>query len=266
MKQPRIVLVNTSHPGNIGGVAIAIALGGPGALFWMWVVGLIGMAMQREQGVRDRRVDVLDAVGVEQDASIDDLLAAQAPTFLASVEERGQEVVARLRGALGDEALEVGAELGKARVDVLEDVFAILVAVGPAVDLGGTRRRARGSLREIRQDRGRGAQMSIKSDRWIRRMAEEHGMIEPFEPGQVRTNGDDRIVSYGTSSYGYDVRCSDEFKIFTNINSAIVDPKSFDETSTRSTASLTSGTRPSSIPSRTTFAAIFTSTSRTGRR
>ncbi|MDH3553192.1 MAG: dCTP deaminase, partial [Gammaproteobacteria bacterium] len=63
--------------------------------------------------------------------------------------------------------------------------------------------------------------MSIKSDRWIRRMASEHGMIEPFEPGQVRTNDEHRIVSYGTSSYGYDVRCSNHFKIFTNINSAI---------------------------------------------
>jgi dCTP deaminase len=70
--------------------------------------------------------------------------------------------------------------------------------------------------------------MSIKSDRWIRRMAESHGMIEPFEPGQMRENEKGKIVSYGTSSYGYDVRCSDEFKIFTNINSAIVDPKSFD--------------------------------------
>ncbi len=73
--------------------------------------------------------------------------------------------------------------------------------------------------------------MSIKSDRWIRRMATEHGMIEPFEPGQVRENEQGRIVSYGTSSYGYDVRCSNEFKIFTNINSAVVDPKGFDETS-----------------------------------
>ncbi|MFT5111856.1 MAG: dCTP deaminase [Parasphingorhabdus sp.] len=62
-------------------------------------------------------------------------------------------------------------------------------------------------------------------------MAQEKGMIEPFEPGQVRANGDVRIISYGTSSYGYDIRCSDEFKIFTNINSAIVDPKSFDENS-----------------------------------
>ena len=53
--------------------------------------------------------------------------------------------------------------------------------------------------------------MSIKSDRWIRRMAAEHGMIEPFEPGQVRENEHGRIVSYGTSSYGYDVRCSSEF-------------------------------------------------------
>ena len=73
--------------------------------------------------------------------------------------------------------------------------------------------------------------MSIKSDRWIRRMAEGHGMIEPFEPGQVRRRGETSIVSYGTSSYGYDVRCSNEFKIFTNINSAIVDPKAFDSTS-----------------------------------
>ena len=73
--------------------------------------------------------------------------------------------------------------------------------------------------------------MSIKSDRWIRRMAEEHGMIEPFEPGQVRHAGDAPIISYGTSSYGYDVRCADEFKIFTNINSSIVDPKHFDERS-----------------------------------
>ena len=73
--------------------------------------------------------------------------------------------------------------------------------------------------------------MSIKSDRWIRRMAEEHGMIEPFEPGQVREKEGGRIVSYGTSSYGYDVRCSDEFKIFTNINSAVVDPKGFDDSS-----------------------------------
>jgi dCTP deaminase len=73
--------------------------------------------------------------------------------------------------------------------------------------------------------------MSIKADHWIRRMAEEEGMIEPFEPGQVREKDGDRIVSYGTSSYGYDVRCADEFKIFTNIESAFVDPKSFDESS-----------------------------------
>ena len=73
--------------------------------------------------------------------------------------------------------------------------------------------------------------MSIKSDRWIRRMAEEQGMIEPFEPGQVRENGAGRIVSFGTSSYGYDVRCAADFKVFTNIDSAVVDPKAFDETS-----------------------------------
>lgn len=73
--------------------------------------------------------------------------------------------------------------------------------------------------------------MSIKSDNWIRRMAREHRMIEPFEPGQVREANGRRIVSYGTSSYGYDVRCAGEFKIFTNINSTIVDPKAFDEKS-----------------------------------
>ncbi|HYJ33666.1 MAG TPA: dCTP deaminase [Candidatus Binatia bacterium] len=72
--------------------------------------------------------------------------------------------------------------------------------------------------------------MSIKSDRWIRRMAAQ-GMIEPFEPGQVRSAENGRIISYGTSSYGYDVRCASEFKIFTNINSTIVDPKKFDEKS-----------------------------------
>ena len=59
-------------------------------------------------------------------------------------------------------------------------------------------------------------------------MAETAGMIEPYEPGQVKKNGEIALVSYGTSSYGYDIRCSDEFKIFTNINSAIVDPKGFD--------------------------------------
>ena len=73
--------------------------------------------------------------------------------------------------------------------------------------------------------------MSIKSDKWIRRMAAAHGMIDPFEPGQVREVDGKRIVSYGTSSYGYDVRCSNEFKILTNINSTIVDPKNFDEKS-----------------------------------
>jgi dCTP deaminase len=62
-------------------------------------------------------------------------------------------------------------------------------------------------------------------------MAKEHGMIEPFEPGQIKERNEQRIVSYGTSSYGYDIRCSDEFKLFTNINSTIVDPKNFDANS-----------------------------------
>src|SRR6188768_3435208 len=66
--------------------------------------------------------------------------------------------------------------------------------------------------------------MSIKADKWIRRMAREHGMIEPFEDRQVREG----VVSYGLSSYGYDIRVADEFKVFTNINSTVVDPKNFD--------------------------------------
>ena len=73
--------------------------------------------------------------------------------------------------------------------------------------------------------------MGVKPDRWIRRMALEEGLIEPFEPEQVRERHGTRVISYGTSSYGYDVRCANEFKIFTNINSAVVDPKAFDDTS-----------------------------------
>ena len=69
--------------------------------------------------------------------------------------------------------------------------------------------------------------MTIKSDKWIRRMAAK-GMIEPFEAGQVKEVSGRKVVSYGTSSYGYDIRCSTDFKIFTNINSTIVDPKEFD--------------------------------------
>jgi dCTP deaminase len=68
---------------------------------------------------------------------------------------------------------------------------------------------------------------SIKADRWIKKMALEHGMIEPFEDRQVRQG----VVSYGLSSYGYDIRVADEFKVFTNINSTVVDPKAFDERS-----------------------------------
>ncbi|TMH09703.1 MAG: dCTP deaminase, partial [Betaproteobacteria bacterium] len=62
-------------------------------------------------------------------------------------------------------------------------------------------------------------------------MARDHKMIEPFEPSQVREHAGHKIVSYGTSSYGYDIRCSNEFKLFTNLNSTIVDPKNFDEKS-----------------------------------
>ena len=75
--------------------------------------------------------------------------------------------------------------------------------------------------------------MSIKSDRWIRRMAREHKMIEPFVDSQVRQSDPQgrQVISYGVSSYGYDMRVAPEFKIFTNVLSAIVDPKAFDQRS-----------------------------------
>src|SRR6516164_2413790 len=69
--------------------------------------------------------------------------------------------------------------------------------------------------------------MAILSDKWIRRSALEHGMIEPFVEAQRR----DGCISYGLSSYGYDARIADEFRIFTNVDSAIVDPKQFSEAS-----------------------------------
>jgi len=69
----------------------------------------------------------------------------------------------------------------------------------------------------------RGFFMAIKADSWIRRMALEQKMIEPFVDGQIR----DGVISYGLSSYGYDIRVSNEFKIFTNVHSAVVDPKHF---------------------------------------
>src|SRR5438874_11949282 len=66
--------------------------------------------------------------------------------------------------------------------------------------------------------------MSIKSDNWIKRMAVEHRMIDPFVENQVRSG----VISFGLSSYGYDIRVADEFKVFTNINSTVIDPKAFD--------------------------------------
>lgn len=73
--------------------------------------------------------------------------------------------------------------------------------------------------------------MAIKPDHWIKKMALKYQMIDPFEDTQCRSTERGNIISYGVSSYGYDVRCANEFKIFTNINSAIVDPKAFDENS-----------------------------------
>jgi dCTP deaminase len=70
--------------------------------------------------------------------------------------------------------------------------------------------------------------VSIRSDKWIARMAQEHGMIAPFEPAQVRSVDGQPVISYGLSSFGYDVRVADEFRVFTNVHSNIVDPKAFD--------------------------------------
>jgi dCTP deaminase len=69
--------------------------------------------------------------------------------------------------------------------------------------------------------------MGIKSDRWIKRMATEHAMIEPFVDNQMRSG----VISFGVSSYGYDVRVGDEFKVFTNVYNTVVDPKNFDSKS-----------------------------------
>lgn len=69
--------------------------------------------------------------------------------------------------------------------------------------------------------------MSIKSDEWIKKMALEHEMIKPFANSQVREG----VISYGLSSYGYDIRIAEEFKIFTNVNTAMIDPKKFDSKS-----------------------------------
>ena len=70
--------------------------------------------------------------------------------------------------------------------------------------------------------------MSIRPDVWIEKMAREHGMISPFEPTQIRAVEGKPVVSYGLSSFGYDVRVADEFRVFTNVYGNIVDPKAFD--------------------------------------
>lgn len=91
--------------------------------------------------------------------------------------------------------------------------------------------------------------MSIKSDRWIRQMAQEHGMIEPFEAGQVRVGEQgQKLVSYGTSSYGYDVRCAREFKVFTNVHSAIVDPKTLMSVALLISWAMNVSSRPTHLP------------------
>lgn len=73
--------------------------------------------------------------------------------------------------------------------------------------------------------------MTLRSDRWIRQMAKEHKMIEPFADGQIKEDKGQKLVSFGLSSYGYDLRVAEEFKVFTNVYNAIVDPKNFQSNS-----------------------------------
>ncbi len=70
--------------------------------------------------------------------------------------------------------------------------------------------------------------MSIRPDSWIAKMAKEHGMISPFEETLIRENNNSKVISYGLSSYGYDVRVSNQFRIFTNVYGSVIDPKNFD--------------------------------------
>ena len=73
--------------------------------------------------------------------------------------------------------------------------------------------------------------MSVQPDHWIREMSLEHKMIEPFVDRQIRSSEEKNIISYGLSSYGYDLRVADEFKVFTNVFNTVVDPKDFDDRS-----------------------------------
>ena len=88
------------------------------------------------------------------------------------------------------------------------------------------------------------SRMPIRSDHWIQKMAEEHGMIEPFEAGQVR----DGCISYGLSSYGYDIRVAPDFKVFTNVHNVIVDPKRFDDRSFVTSPRMRASSRPTPSP------------------
>ncbi len=84
--------------------------------------------------------------------------------------------------------------------------------------------------RDIKSKKFSRESMSLQSDRWIREMAEKHGMIEPFVDTQVRYEEGSKVISYGLSSYGYDLRVASEFKVFTNLYNTLVDPKNFNET------------------------------------
>ncbi len=197
---------------------------------------------------------VIDAAG-EEDLGLGDLLAADAdrPGFHLAAGDLDALVALGVRahahaahGGRAHQPLEIGLEAVQVEhegrsVDLMQR---ITDACGSPAQFHGAESNGRVGLRRARRIAPFGEaapltaaqiaalrlKMSIKSDKWIRRMAAQ-GMIEPFEPGQVREVNGQKIVSYGTSSYGYDIRCADEFKIFTNINHTIVDPKDFDPNS-----------------------------------
>ncbi len=169
---------------------------------------------------------------VKVDPAIYDRLAGRyelAPNFVLTVRRDGDRMVTQATGQ-GEIEIFPEAEFEYfARVmDAQLSFQARCRRQGDRYRAAPGRPRCAGQAARIAATRGQGTQAMIKADKWIRRMAQATKMIDPFEAGQVREVDGRRIVSYGTSSYGYDIRCSREFKIFTNINSTIVDPKAFD--------------------------------------
>src|SRR5205823_3387631 len=129
-----------------------------------------------------------------------------------------RRTVSRAVGGAGGPGRVAVARRGRCRAWTIDGAAARLDACGRSRDPPAAASRAGSRARPARSIRETGGMMSIKPDHWIRKMCLEHRMIEPFEEKQVRAG----VISYGVSSYGYDIRIADEFKIFTNVNSTIV--------------------------------------------